>query len=156
MSIIDADSLEVRATVEVGDQPHELAIIPGGAKAYVSNVGENSISVVDLDSRRETKKITTPDFRFPHGIAFTPDARIAVVTSEQTQKIVIIDAETDEILRSLDTPEEGTHMVVIDSSGRWAYFSNRDSNTVSIMDLNDYRLVAAIPADHANNPHSLH
>ena len=146
MSIIDAASLQVEATVQVGQQPHELAIVPSGDKAYVSNVGDNSLSVVDLTGRRETKTITTPDFSFPHGIAFTPDSRIAVVTSELTQKIVIIDARTDEILRSIDTPEEGTHLVVIDATGRWAYFSNRDSNTVSIMDLEDYSLVAAIPA----------
>ena len=145
MTIIDAASLEVRATIAVGQQPHELAIDPAGDKAYVSNVGDSSISVVDLAGQQETKTITTPDFSFPHGIAFTPDARIAVVTSELTQKIVIIDAERDTLLRSIDTPEEGTHMVVIDRTGRWAYFSNRDSNTVSIMDLTDYSLVANIP-----------
>ena len=145
MSIIDASSLKVEATIAVGQGPHELAIVPGGDKAYVANVGDNSLSVVDLAGQRETKTITTPDLSYPHGIAFTPDARIAVVTSESTQKIIIIDAERDEILRSIDTPEEGTHMVVIDRTGRWAYFSNRDSNTVSVMDLNDYRLVATIP-----------
>ncbi len=146
MSIVDAGTLEVTATISVGEQPHELAILPGGDKAYVSNVGENTISVVDLKEGSETGKITTPDFSFPHGIAFTPDARIAVVTSERTQKIMIIDARNDEILRTIDTEEAGTHMVVIDDTGRWAYFSNRESNTVSIMDLNDYRIVASIPA----------
>ncbi len=146
MSIVDAGRLEVTATVSVGEQPHELAILPGGDKAYVSNVGENSISVVDLKEGTETGKITTPDFSFPHGIAFTPDSRIAVVTSERTQKIVIIDAGNDEILRSIDTAEAGTHMVVIDDTGRWAYFTNRESNTVSVMDLNDYQIVASIPA----------
>ena len=84
LTIIDAASLEVSATIEVGQQPHELAVVPDGGKAYVSNVGENSISVVDLNGRSETKKITTPDFSFPHGIAFTPDSKIAVVTSERT------------------------------------------------------------------------
>ena len=145
MSIINASSLEVEATIAVGAQPHELAVLPGGDKAYVANVGDNSLSVVDLALQQETKTIATPDFSFPHGIAFTPDARIAVVTSERAQKIVIIDAERDAVLRSIDTPEEGAHMVVIDRTGRWAYFSNRDSNTVSVMDLNDYSLVAAIP-----------
>ena len=36
-------------------------------------------------------------------------------------------------------------MVVLDSTGRWAYRANRESNTVSIMDLEDSTLVAAIP-----------
>jgi DNA-binding beta-propeller fold protein YncE len=36
-------------------------------------------------------------------------------------------------------------MVVIDKAGTWAFFANRDSNTVSFMDLNDYRIVANVP-----------
>ena len=146
MSIVDPSTLDVGSTVEVGSQPHEMAITPSGAKAYVSNVGDNNVSVIDLGSGKETKKITSPDFSFPHGIAFTPDARIAILTSERTQKIFVIDATTDEIIRAVDTDQGGTHMVVIDGTGRWAYFTNRDSNSVSVMDLADYSLVATIPA----------
>ena len=146
MSIVDTNSADVLMTVEIGSQPHEMAILPSGGKAYVSNVGENTVSVVDLETGRETGKIISPDFSFPHGIAFTPDSRIAILTSERTQKIFVIDTASDEITRTIDTDQGGTHMVVIDGTGRWAYFTNRDSNSVSVMDLEDYNLVATIPA----------
>ncbi len=144
ISIVDTATLEVSETIPVGSNPHELAVTSDGTKAYVGNAGGNTISVIDMDSRRETTKISSPDFAFPHGIAFTPDSGRALVTSERNQKIFVIDAVDDSILRAIDTDQGGTHMVLIDSRGKWAYFTNRDSNTVSFMDLDSYDIVANV------------
>ena len=144
ISILNASTLEVEQTIRVGRNPHELAVAPDGSKLYVANAGGNSVSVVDLETYTETNKIESPDFSYPHGIIFTPDARYALVTSEQASKIVLIDAVADEVVRSIDTDQGGTHMATIDSAGEWAYFTNRESNTVSFMDLDDFRIVANV------------
>src|SRR5688572_17254606 len=144
LSIVNTRTFAVDHTVNVGNGPHEVAISPDGAKAYVANAAGNSVSVVDLKTRAE-KKIASSDFAYPHGIIFTPDGRRALVTSEQSKKIVIIDAVADTVLRALNTDQEGVHMAVINKAGTWAYFTNRDSNTVSFMDLRDYKVVANIP-----------
>ena len=144
ISILNAATLEVGHTVAVGGNPHELAIAPDGSKAYVANAGGNSISVVDLETYTETKKIASPDLSFPHGIVFTPDSRYALVTSERAQKIVVIDVAADEAIRSIDTDQGGTHMAAIDRAGEWAYFTNRESNTVSFMDIENFRIVANV------------
>jgi YVTN family beta-propeller protein len=146
LSFVNAGTLKAEFAVPVGQTPHELAIHPNGTKAYVSNVGENSLSIVDLKNRKEVKKITSTDFQFPHGIAFTRDGRQAIVTSEQRNKIVIIDTTRDEVVRSIDTDQAGTHMVVLSADGLWAYFTNRESNTVSFMDMSKTAIVANIPA----------
>lgn len=144
VSVVDTATLEVSTTIPVGSNPHELAVTPDGTKAYVGNAGGNTISVIDLESRRETTRISSPDFAFPHGIAFTPDSARALVTSERNRKIFVIDAVEDAIVRAVDTDQGGTHMVVIDSRGEWAYFTNRESNTVSFMDLDSYNIVANV------------
>jgi YVTN family beta-propeller protein len=100
--------------------------------------------VIDLDTFAEMRKITTPDFSFPHAIIFTPDSRRALVTSERVRKVVVIDAVNDTVIRSIDMDQGGTHMAEIDDSGRWAYFTNRESNTVSFMDLETYEVVANV------------
>ena len=133
ISILNTSTLEVEHTISVGRNPHEIAVSPDGSKAYVANAGGNSVSVVDLETYTETKKITSPDFSYPHGIVFTPDGRYALVTSEQASKIVLIDAASDEVIRSIDTDQGGTHMATIDDAGEWAYFTNRESNTVSFI-----------------------
>jgi YVTN family beta-propeller protein len=144
ISIVNAKSLAVEHTVAVGRSPHELAVAPDGSKAYVPNTGDNTVSVVDLKTFAEVKKIASPDFSFPHGVAFTPDSKRAVVTSERAQKIVVIDVAADAVLRSIDTDQGGTHMVVIDKAGTWAYLANRQSNTVSFLDLTTYRIAANV------------
>ena len=143
VSIVDTGAMTVRHSVRVGMTPHELAIAPNGSKAYVANTGDNSVSVVDLKSHAE-KKITSPHFAFPHGIIFTPDSWRALVTSERSQKIVLIDAVTDQVLRAIDTDQAGTHMAVINKKGTMAFFTNRESNTVSFMDLQEFRIVANV------------
>jgi YVTN family beta-propeller protein len=87
ISIVNARTLVVEHTVATGRNPHELAVAPDGSKAYVGNVAENSVSVIDLRTNTEKRKITSPDFVSPHGIAFTPDSRRALVTSERAKKI---------------------------------------------------------------------
>ncbi|HET9943665.1 MAG TPA: YncE family protein [Terriglobia bacterium] len=144
VSVINAATLRVEHTIPVGRNPHELAVSPNGQKLYVPNVAENSISVIDLQSHSQTKKITHPDFNSPHGVDFTPDSRRAVVTSERSRKIFVLDATTDQVLRVVDTDQDGTHMVTVNKAGTQAYLTNRESNTVSIMDLNTYRIVANI------------
>jgi len=144
VSVVDTTTLEVTRTIPVGSNPHELAVTPDRAKAYVGNAGGNTISVIDLESRREATTISSPDFAFPHGIAFTPDSSRALVTSERNRKIFVIDAVQNSILHDIDTDQGGTHMVVIDSRGEHAYFTNRESNTVSFMDLESYEVFANV------------
>ena len=145
ISVVNVRTLEVEHTIPAGRNPHELAVSPDGTKVYTGNVAENTVSVIDLRSNKEARKITSPDFMSPHGIAFTPDSRRAVVTSERARKIVVIDATTDQVLRAIDTDQGGTHMAVVNKAGTWAYFTNRESNTVSFLDLTSYRIVANVP-----------
>ena len=120
LSIVNSRTFAIERTINVGNGPHEVAISPDGAKAYVANAAGNSVSVVDLKSYSE-EKIASPDFAYPHGIIFTPDGRRALVTSEQSKKIVLVDAVAYQVLRSINTDQEGVHMAVINRAGTWAY-----------------------------------
>ncbi|MNY60906.1 hypothetical protein D3C86_1975220 [compost metagenome] len=45
VSVINADSLEVMATIAVGQGHHKMAF--AGTKAYVSNITDGTVSVID-------------------------------------------------------------------------------------------------------------
>jgi len=47
VSVIDATTLEVVATLCAGGRPWDIAINPKTARMYVANVGSNSISVFE-------------------------------------------------------------------------------------------------------------
>lgn len=144
LSILNTGSLKVDQTIRIGRNPHEVAVAPDGSKAVVPNAGENTVSVVDVKAGRETVKITHPDFNFPHGVAFTPDSKRVLVTSERSRKIFVIDATTDKVARVIDTDQGGTHMVTVNRTGTMAFLTNRESNTVSFLDLGSYRIVANV------------
>lgn len=145
LMFVNPVSGQVETTVAVGNQPHELAVAPNGGKLYVSNVGENTVSVIDMKTRQHLRKISSPDFEFPHGIAFTPDSRTAIITSERKRKILLVDTATDQVVRAVDTDQGGTHMAVMTASGRLVYVTNRESNTVSAYDLKSSKWERHIP-----------
>jgi YVTN family beta-propeller protein len=144
VAIINAESLRVDKTIPVGRNPHELAVAPNGSRIYVPNVAGNSISVIDPRTGLETKKILHPDFNSPHGVAFTPDSRRALVTSEGSSKIFVIDVVADQVLKVVDTDQSGTHMAAVNKAGTRAYFTNRGANTVSFMELDNYKIIANV------------
>src|SRR5271165_3637469 len=75
--IIDPATNKIVGTAPTGDAPHEVAASSDGHFAYVTNYGPfqpdqpgNSLSVIDLNTRKETRVDITP-LRRPHGIEFT-------------------------------------------------------------------------------------
>src|SRR5215813_10907592 len=61
LSIIDPASGKTLGTVPTGEAPHELAVSTDGKLAFVANYGAqtpgNTISVIDLATRKELRKV---------------------------------------------------------------------------------------------------
>ena len=70
ISVIDADTLAVTATVTVGPYPEGVAIL--GGFAYVANWFSDDVSVVDLATLHEVRRI--PVAEGPRSLAVAPDA----------------------------------------------------------------------------------
>jgi len=70
VSVINASTWYVVATIPVGDAPYGVAITPDGAFTYVANLFDNTVSVIDTASN---EVIATVEVGIhPHGIAITP------------------------------------------------------------------------------------
>src|SRR5205823_4759254 len=77
VSVINATTNIVIASVPVGSSPEGLAITPDNSSVYVANTLDNSVSVIDT----RTSKVTTtvPLQGHPSQIAITPDGAFAYV-----------------------------------------------------------------------------
>lgn len=62
-----------------------------GTKAYVGNFKDNTISVIDLDSKGVAATISIPPG--PHGMVITPDNRWLYVASDGASTVSVIDTE---------------------------------------------------------------
>ncbi len=79
VAIIDTKANTVAATIPVGREPASISIDSTGHLAYVANSGSNSISVLDLETRREIASARTAGK--PGQAVITSDGRTLVVTS---------------------------------------------------------------------------
>jgi YVTN family beta-propeller protein len=132
MMVFEEPSHRLLATIPVGEEPHEVAVTPDGAKAYVSDVGERSVAVVDLHSYRVLKTIRADGLDRPHGLHVSRDGRRVLLTSEGSHRLYLIDAIRDVIDRALTTTQDGAHMVAVGKGGSKAYIANRGSGTLTI------------------------
>ena len=137
LAIIDPATLKVLARVPTGEAPHELTTSADGRFAFVCNYGTaerpgNTISVIDITSRKEVKRVDLGALLRPHGI--TESGGKIYFTIEGSRAVARYDPVAARVDWTMGTGQAGTHMVVVASTSGKIYTANRDSDTVSAFD----------------------
>jgi len=143
---LDTDSGRIIRSVRVADGAHEVVVTRDGRLAIVASPGSNTITIVDVATGAERKRLTSDLFGFPHGLAVHPDGRTVYLTSEEKQLLLAIDVESLEISKQLATGMEGSHMVVLSPDGSRAYVTDRGSARVTVVDTGRWAVVTHVPA----------
>lgn len=153
-NFIDLGSGETIATLPTGRGPHELIVTDDGRWAIGTDYsGGNSLTVFDVEELAVARTISLSAYPRPHGILFLPGQEQVIVTSEASNQLVIVNFHTGEIERSIDTGQNGSHMVALSEDGRTAYTSNGSSNSVSVIDVESGVLTKTI--DVPNRPEAI-
>lgn len=127
--------------IPVGEGPHEAVISPSGRTGIVTIYGiagkpGNQLAVIDIASGVVTKTISLGTYTRPHGANFLPgDESRAVVTSESTQNIVLVDLAKGEVLQATPTTAAGSHMVAVTADGSRAVTANITGGSISMFNL---------------------
>jgi DNA-binding beta-propeller fold protein YncE len=152
-TILDAATLKTIATLPVGVGPHEAAVSPDGRWAVVTNYGDrtvvgNSLSVIDLAAPTPvvTRTIDLGEYHRPHGAAFVGHGSKVVVTSESTNRLVLVDFASGKVDTALATNGRGAHMVAVQRDERRAWTANMTDGTVTEYDLDARRTGRTYPA----------
>jgi YVTN family beta-propeller protein len=137
LAIVDPARLKVLDRIPTGKAPHELITSADGRLAFVSNYGTadrpgNTISVIEIATRKEVKRIDLGALSRPHGIVES-SGRI-YFTIENSRSIARYDVAAGRIDWIMGTGQGGTHMIVVGSRLQKIYTANRDSNTVSAIE----------------------
>lgn len=146
---------ELLTTVPVGSHPHEMVLAPDGRTLYITDngtmkieeagTGGNTVSIVDVASRRRTGEISLGKYHRPHGIDLDPGTGRVAVSTELPDRLLILDPKSRSVVREYDTKGKTSHMAVFGADGRWAFVCNSTSNDVAAIDLSNGR-VKTIPA----------
>jgi YVTN family beta-propeller protein len=152
MAIVDPSAMKVVGRVPVGEGPHEVAT--DGKLAFVANYGSRApgktISVIDLATQKEIKRVDLGTLQRPHGIVvsgrkvyFTAEDTTARWSHASTTRspdlrppdgfVSIYDPSGREEW-SWSTGEYGTHMLVISKDGKKVFTTNIRSGSLSVYD----------------------
>ncbi len=131
--------------MKVGTHPHEAVLSKDGRLLFVTDNGilwmteegggGNTISIVDVRSRRRVGTIVLGRFHRPHGIAWVPGHERLLITVERPFGLVAVDPAMRKVARDYDVKGRSPHMVVPGPDGEWAYVSNTDSDAVAAVHL---------------------
>jgi len=133
MSIIDPQSKAVLAKLATGEGPHEVVASNDGKYAYVGNYGHQkpgtSLSIIDLQQKKEIKRVDLGAFIRPHGLV-EREGKI-FFTSEGSRTVACYDVKEDKITWINGTGESVGHMVAVTPDLKNVYVTNILSNSVT-------------------------
>ena len=133
------------AGAPVGHIPHEMVFSPDRKLAFVSDNGSfrytddvdggNTVTVVDLTTRKRRSVIHLGSFRRPHGLSLDAETGLLAVTVENPDLLLLVDSAKGTIVRAYDVKGTTPHMVTLAPGAKWAYVMNAESGNVSAVDL---------------------
>ena len=148
---VDLNTLEVVDECTVGYQPDELVVV--GDKLYVANSGgyrvpnyDNTLSVIDLNTFTETKKIEIAINL--HRVELDQYGYLWISSRgdyyDTPSKTFVLDTETDEIVKTFDLANSnmwrsGDLLYVY--STEWSWYTEKMENTYALVDTKTQTLI---------------
>lgn len=135
--VFDLDTVEILDVFPTHqDKSHMVTLSPDESRAYVANIGSESVTVIDADAR---ELVADPQVgEEPEGIAVDPDTGEVLVANQADDRLSLVDSDalTAETVSLLgETPIR----VVFKPDGRYAFVPNRESHDVSVVDTDFLR-----------------
>lgn len=141
--------------VKVGSFPHEMAFSLDRKLLYVSDNGVewmtdkgkgwNTLSIIDVASRKKVGVISLGVYHRPHGILVLPRSGHLIVTIENPHGLLLVDPAAKKVLRKYDVKGEAPHMVLLGPNAETAWASNANSQTLAVVNIASGNVEKLIP-----------
>ncbi len=104
---IDLKTMSVVNTIQVGNHPTEILITKNDERLFTPNANNNSVSVVDLKTKKETEKIISslhPDAPYgstPNAVCFNNDESVLIVANADNNYLALFDISQKDKSKSI-------------------------------------------------------
>lgn len=136
-------------SLPVGTGPHEVIVSGDNTLAVVGNYGapgtpNNSLTVIDWPSRKVQRTVDLGEDTYPHGIRFLPGNQRVVVTTEGSERLLVVDLQQGEVLQRIAIGGGKPHMVELSPDAQRAYVTHVDGGSLSVVDLQQNKKIAQV------------
>jgi YVTN family beta-propeller protein len=138
---VDGKTLTPAGSVPIG-KAREACLTPDGSRAYVTNDGDGSVTVVDIDARKALATVSLPGVKRPDGCAVTPDGKKVYIAGMDSGNVATLSTATNTVLKTFPASKEPRRFVFT-AGGRRVYVTSEDAKTITILDVATDRIVGS-------------
>lgn len=144
VAIIDLGHWAVVGRIKAARETEAIEFSPDGKRLLVANEGDNTVGVYDLSTLKQIQSVDVAPFgNRPRGIKVAPDGSTYVVTLENSNNLLLLDAAFRPI-KAVPT-ERGPYGVAFDREGRTLWVAASRADQLQVFDAHTFAPVAAIP-----------
>ena len=134
---LSGSPFSVVSKIRVGYHPYSLVLSPDGRSLAVSNWGDSSVSLIDIQALKETSRIKVGSH--PNELVWSKDGRIFVANAGSNDVSVISDGKVVETIKTSLSPRDlvgsTPDALAISPDGKSLYVANADNNDVAVIDV---------------------
>ena len=138
---IDTATDKVVAKVPVGMHPAHVVVSGDGRTAYVTNGGDNTVSLVDTKANQVIANI--PVGTFPHGLRISPDGLQVWVANLKGETVSVIDTGSRKEIAKIAVGK-GPAQVGFTPDGRFMFVSLSGENQVAVIDPASRKVIGKV------------
>jgi len=144
ISVVDADSLKVIATIDArGHRTRDLSLAPDQSRLFVTNMHNGTLTVVDTATREVVA--TIPTGKMAHATSVTPDGKQVWVVNGAEEYLTVVDAASLKISARVSLGEIiGAGYLWFSPDGARAYVTSPRRGTVSVVDVTSRKVVETV------------
>ncbi len=140
VTVIDALSNLVTATLNIGKRPRGIGIAPDGREIYVAVSGDNVIAVIDPESLKILR--TFPSGEDPETFAVHPNGNL-YISNEENAKASVFNPKTGALIAEIKVGIE-PEGVAISPDGTRAIVTSESTNMLHVIAIPEHKIVANI------------
>ena len=133
VTIIDPKTLKIVGSIPTGQsESHMLAISHDGRRGYTANVGPGTVSVLDIEAKKNIAVI--PIAPKTQRISISVDDRLVFTSDQAKPQLAVIDTATNKVKTWIPLPSTG-YGTAPTPDGRWLMVALPKTNQVAAVDL---------------------
>jgi YVTN family beta-propeller protein len=148
VSAINGDTGEVRL-IPSGGRPQGQAMSADRKTLYVTNSGDSSISILDID--RKTRIGTIPTGRAPVRLALLPDGQTLIYALQEGQSVGLADIATRKEIQQIPLAGRPVSMS-LSKDGKLAYCSVQEEDKIYVISIAERKIAAVYDVPKGTGP----
>jgi YVTN family beta-propeller protein len=156
--VVDLATGTIEKTVVTGKSPEHFDVTPDGRRAFVGNIEDSTVSVIDVHEGRELQRLT--GFYEPHGFSALPDGSKVYVSNHGAHEVAVLDAASGRMLKRLAVGDvgrvaardpqrylselKGIPNPTLTRDGAFAYAADSDAGVLAIIDTRTDKVVKTL------------